>query len=96
MHIAYTSSDKALIDKALGLFDKLYSRRLLIRLVGVRLSKLAHGNYQVNLFEDTREEINLFEATDLIKTRYGAGSLMRASTLEAGSKLRYDFSSFSG
>ena len=85
-----------LIDKALGLFDKLYTRRILIRLIGVRLSKLAHGNYQINLFDDTQEEINLFEASDKIKTKYGAGALMRASTLDTGSRLRYDFNSFSG
>ncbi len=96
LHIPYTSSDKTLIDKALGLFDKLYTRRILIRLIGIRLSKLAHGNYQINLFDDTREEINLFEATDRIKTKYGAGALMRASTLDTGSKLRYDFNTFSG
>ena len=96
MHICYTSSDKVLIDKAINLFDSLYSRRLLIRLVGIRLSKLAHGNYQINLFEDTKEEINLFEATDWIKNKYGAGALMRASTLQTGSTLRYDFNTFSG
>lgn len=96
LHISHTSSDKVLIDKALGLFDRLYTRRILIRLIGIRLSKLAYGNYQINLFEDTREEISLFEATDRIKAKYGAGSLMRASTLDAGSRLRYDFSSFSG
>ncbi len=96
LHISYTSSDKVLIDKALGLFEKLYTRRILIQLIGIRLSKLAHGNYQINLFDDTREEINLFEATDKIKTKYGAGSLMRASTLDTGSKLRYDFNTFSG
>ncbi len=96
VHIAYTSSDKVLIDRTLSLFESLYTRRLLIRLVGVRLSKLAHGNYQINLFEDTREEINLFEATDWIKSKYGAAALMRASTLDTGSKLRYDFNAFSG
>lgn len=96
LHIPHTSSDKVLIDKALGLFDKLYTRRVLIRLIGIRLSKLAHGNYQISLFDDTQEEINLFEATDRIKTKYGAGALMRASTLDAGSRLRYDFNSFSG
>ena len=96
LHIPHTSSDKVLIDKALGLFDKLYTRRILIRLIGIRLSKLAHGNYQINLFDDTLEEINLFEATDRIKAKYGAGSLMWASTLDTGSRLRYDFNSFSG
>jgi len=96
VHIPYTSSDKVLIDKALGLFDKLYSRRLLVRLIGVRLSKLAHGNYQINLFDDTREEINLFEATDWIKAKYGTGALVRASTLDTGSRLNYNFNAFSG
>lgn len=96
IHINHTSSDKVLIGYALRLFDKLYNRRLLIRLIGVRLSKLAYGNYQISLFEDTREEINLFEATDKIKTKYGAGALMRASTLDTSSKLRYDFNTFSG
>jgi DNA polymerase-4 len=96
LHIPYTSSDKVLISKALGLFDKLYTRRVLIRLIGVRLSKLAHGNYQINLFDDTEEEVKLFEATDWIKTKYGAGALMRASTLDAGSRVRHDFNSFSG
>ena len=96
LHIPYTSSDKTLIDKALGLFDKLYTRRILIRLIGIRLSKLAHGNYQINLFDDTQEEISLFKATDTIKNKYGAGALMRASTLDTGSKLRYDFNAFSG
>jgi DNA polymerase-4 len=96
LHIPYTSSDKVLISKALGLFDKLYTRRVLIRLIGIRLSKLAHGNYQINLFDDTEEEVKLFEATDWIKTKYGAGALMRASTLDAGSRVRHDFNSFSG
>lgn len=96
LHIPYTSSDKLLIDKALGLFDKLYTRRILIRLVGVRLSKLAHGNYQINLFDDTCEEINLFEATDWIKSKYGAAALMRASTIDNASRVRLDFNAFRG
>ena len=96
LHIAYTSSDKVLITHVLGLFEKLYSRRLLIRLVGVRMSGLAHGNYQINLFEDSREEISLFEATDWIKCKYGPAALMRASTLGTGSRLKNDFSAFSG
>ncbi len=79
--IPYTASDKALIKRALDLFEKLYTRRVLIRLVGVRLSRLAHGSYQINLFDDTQEEIRLFEAMDRIKTKYGSSLLMRASAL---------------
>ncbi len=96
MHIPYTSSDKNLIAHTLELFNKLYTRRVLIRLVGIRLSKLVHGNYQINLFDDTEEEIHLFEAMDYIKHKYGPGSLMRATTLTAGSRIRYDHKVFSG
>jgi DNA polymerase IV len=96
IHISYTSSDKVLIKNALDLFDKLYNRRVLVRLIGVRLSKLAHGNYQINLFEDTREEISLFQAMDKMKLKYGAGALMRASTLDVGSRHRQVFNSFTG
>jgi DNA polymerase-4 len=96
LHIAYTSSDKLLIRHALDLFDRLYTRRVLVRLVGVRFSKLVHGNYQIHLFEDTQEEIRLFDAMDRMKLKYGPAALMRASTLDAGSRHRYTFSSFSG
>ncbi len=96
IHIPYTSSDKNLIAHAMELFEKLYTRRVLIRLVGIRLSKLVHGSYQISLFDDTEEEINLFEAMDHIKHKYGPASLMRASTLTAGNRVRYDYKVFSG
>ncbi|MDZ7607384.1 MAG: DNA polymerase IV [Cyclobacteriaceae bacterium] len=96
LHIPFTSSDKVLIGHIMALFDKLYNRRLLVRLIGVRLSDLAYGNYQINLFEDTQEEIALFAAMDQIKTKYGPAALMRASTLDAGSRHRYFFNAFSG
>ncbi len=57
IHIPYTSSDRALIRTALELFDKLYTRRMLLRLVGVRFSHLVHGQYQINRFDDTEEII---------------------------------------
>src|SRR5690606_7662582 len=59
LKIPYTSSERALSEKALDLFTKLYSRRMLIRLVGVKLSGLVSGNYQTDLFNDTMEELNL-------------------------------------
>src|SRR5690606_6972202 len=58
VQIPYTSSDTAILRTVLQLFDKLYSRRMLIRLVGVRLSGLVHGNHQISLFDDTAESIN--------------------------------------
>ncbi|MEZ5071719.1 MAG: hypothetical protein R2751_12325 [Bacteroidales bacterium] len=46
------------------LFDRLYQRRMLIRLVGVRFSA-SSGNPQLNLFEDTSEMIpTLYMAVD--------------------------------
>lgn len=96
LHIPYTSSDKKLIAYALEIFDKLYSRRVLIRLVGLRLSKLVHGSYQISLFDDTEEEIRLFEAMDHIKHKYGVGLLTRASTLDTSSRIRHDYKVFSG
>ncbi len=94
--IGYTSSDKVLIKHALELFDKLYSRRLLIRLVGVRLSGLVHGNYQIDLFEDTEEDIRLHEAMDRMKMKYGPKAVIRAVTLNTGNRLRMNNNLFQG
>lgn len=79
--IPYTSSDHILLKTAKELFDKLYDRRLLIRLVGVRLSDLVQGNHQINLFDDTQEMIKLYQAIDSIKSQYGAGAIVRARTI---------------
>ena len=80
--IPYTASDKTLAGHVLDLFEKLYQRRQLIRLIGVKFSKLVHGSYQIDLFEDTVEQINLLNEMDHIRKRFGANALMRASTLE--------------
>ncbi len=94
--IPYTSSDKVLISHALELFDKLYSKRLLIRLVGVSLSNLVHGNYQINLFDDTVEDIRLHEALDRMKVKYGPKAVIRAVTLDTSSRLRINNNLFRG
>jgi len=95
-HIPFTSADRTLIFTALELFDQLYSRRLLIRLVGVRLSDLVHGNYQINLFDDTEEEIRLYEAMDRIKFRFGPDAIYRAATQNVNSRIRLDSNLFKG
>ena len=84
--IPYTSADHHLIPKALELFDTLYNRRLLIRLVGVRYSGLTEGQYQINLFEDPKKTVNLYTAMDTIRKRYGDRSVMRAATMGEGAK----------
>ncbi len=81
--LPYTSADHVLIPKAKELFARLYSRRLLIRLIGIRFSGLAGGHYQMNLFEDSEEIIKLYQAMDHIRNRFGDRSIMRAEGLEA-------------
>lgn len=76
--IPYSSSDHTLIKTVTELFTELYERRVLIRLVGVRYSYLVGGGYQVNLFEDTEEMINLYQAMDRIRNRYGQDAVKRA------------------
>lgn len=95
-HIAYTSSDQELIKTALELFDRLYVKRLLIRLVGVRLSNLVHGNYQISLFEDTEENIRLYQAMDKMKSKYGSDVLFRAATQNVNNRIRMDNNLFHG
>ncbi len=78
-HIPYTAVDHLLIPCVLELFEKLYNRRLLVRLIGVRFSHLTGGGYQINLFEDSEELIRLYRAMDHIRRRFGDQAIMRAS-----------------
>lgn len=79
--IPYTSADHILIPKIQELFSQLYNRRLLIRLIGVKFSDLAGGNYQINLFDDSQEMLSLYNSLDGIRKRFGEHSVMRASTI---------------
>lgn len=76
--VYYSSNDDVLIKYVRELFDKLYSRRVLIRLIGVKFSGLVHGNHQIDLFSDTNKMINLYQAMDKMKIKYGPGSVKRA------------------
>jgi len=76
--IPYTSADHIIIAKVKELFKKLYTRRVSIRLVGVRLGGLVSGGYQINLFDDTEEMINLYQAMDNLNKKFGSGTVTRA------------------
>jgi DNA polymerase-4 len=80
--IPYTSFDHVLMPVARELFDRLYQRRMLIRLVGVRFSGLIRGTQQLNLFEDTSEMVHLYLAVDRMRRRFGADALQRASGIQ--------------
>ncbi len=81
-HIPYTASDHVLTKKVIELFEKLYDRRLLIRLLGVRFTDLITGGHQINLFEDTEEMIRLYQAIDKVKHRFGESAVMRAAGMK--------------
>jgi len=83
--IPYTSADHILIPKILELFEKLYSRRVLIRLIGVRFSHLISGGYQINLFDDNEEQISLYTAMDELRKKFGDRAVMKAAGIEARS-----------
>jgi DNA polymerase IV len=80
--IPYTSFDHVLTKTALGLFDRLYTRRMLIRLIGVRFSHLVGGVQQLNLFEDTPEMVSLYQSLDRIRKRFGERAVFRAVGLQ--------------
>ena len=79
--IPYTSADHTLLKYVLELFKKAYTRRMRIRLIGVKFTGLVHGCHQMNLFEDTEELISLYQTMDKIKNRFGTASVGRASGL---------------
>lgn len=95
LKIPYTASDHLLIQQVTSLFDKLYNRRLMIRLIGVRFSHLVQGHYQIHLFEDSEEDINLYQAMDRIRKKYGSDSLFRASGMDINNRLRHNNNLFS-
>jgi DNA polymerase-4 len=96
IQIPYTSSDHVLLHTVTQLFDKLYNRRMLIRLVGVRLSGLVHGNHQISLFDDTAEGVRLYEAIDKIKHKHGSEKLVRATTIGVSRRVRMEMNMFKG
>ena len=86
MKIGYTNSENLLTERILELFDKLYSRRMLIRLIGVKFSDLVAGSYQINLFNDGVKELNLAMAMDHIRIRFGSDKIKRAISMNEAKK----------
>ena len=81
--IPYTAADHELIPMVLELFQRAFSRRLLVRLIGVRYSSLVSGNYQLGLFGDTVDYPSLYNALDRIRSKYGDRSVIKAIGMEA-------------
>ena len=87
--IPYSASDHTIIPMVLELYRKLYSRRVLVRLIGVRFSHLVEGAHQISLFEDPII-LDLYKAMDNIRNRYGDRAIMRASGMNAKSISRWN------
>jgi len=85
MRLTYTAADHIIIPRVKEMFDKLYNRRVLVRMVGVRFSHLVSGGNQINMFDDTEEMVNLYQAMDKMRLRYGDRAVMRAAGMEARS-----------
>ena len=79
--IPYTSLDQVLLAKVKELFKSVYSRRMLLRLVGVRFSHLVSGFEQLDMYSSSQEAYSLCQALDKIRRRFGSDSIAFASTL---------------
>ncbi|MCX3267354.1 DNA polymerase IV [Pedobacter agri] len=76
--IPYTALDSFLITKAHDLFKKLYAKRMLLRLIGVKLSHLVSGFEQIGLYHTSEEEYDLYQAMDKVRNHYGIESVVKA------------------
>jgi DNA polymerase-4 len=84
MSLPSTSNSKVLLEKALYLFDELYEKERKVRLIGVRFSDLADGNYQINMFDDREKDILLYKAIDEMKNKHGPGKIILAQNMGVG------------
>ena len=88
--ISPTSNTKLLTEKAITMFDEAYQAGRKVRLIGVRLGNLEEGAYQVNMFEDTEKDMQLYKAIDLLKSKHGLEKLTLAQNLGLGNVKRND------
>lgn len=75
--IPYAGLDHGLIAVAHDLFTRLYTRRILVRLIGLKFSNMVGGAHQLHLFDDAPEMISLYQSLDTIRQRFGQGAIRR-------------------
>ncbi|HLP11763.1 MAG TPA: DNA polymerase IV [Flavobacteriales bacterium] len=93
LRVPYTSLDHILIEKVKELFDKLYEKRMLVRLIGVKFSHLIQGTHQFSLFEDSLKQVQLYHALDKMKKRFGEDAVFRAVSMDVDLR---EFNPFNG
>jgi DNA polymerase IV len=79
--MAYTSSTERITQKVLELYNRLYTGRVNLRLVGVKCSDLVHGVEQPDLFDEVATLTSLNSAMDDIRTRFGSKLVTRAGCI---------------
>ncbi len=74
--IPYTDEDHLIFETAWSLMQKAYSRRIAVRLVGIKLTKFVHSFEQEELFEDIEiRRKKMIKAVNLIRSKYGFKSI---------------------
>ncbi len=84
--IPLTAAEHILIPGVKNLLKKAWNQSRPIRLIGVRLSNLSPGSYQINLFEDNEEQIRLYQAMDNINGKFGEKTVCRAAGMNIGTR----------
>ncbi|TSJ39435.1 DNA polymerase IV [Mucilaginibacter corticis] len=84
--IALTAAEHILIPGIKNLLKKAWNGHRPIRLIGVKLSNLCPGSYQINLFEDNEERIKLYQAMDKINFKFGDKTVCRAAGMAIGTR----------
>jgi DNA polymerase-4 len=84
--IPLTAAEHILIPGVKNLLKRAWNSHRPVRLIGVRLSNLCSGSYQINLFEDNEERIKLYQAMDKINFRFGDKTVCRAAGMEIGTR----------
>lgn len=80
--INLTAAEHILIPGIKNLLIKAWDNGRPVRLIGVRLSQLCTGRYQINLFEDNEQQIKLYQAMDQINFKFGDKTVCRAAGME--------------
>ena len=84
--IALTAAEHILIPGIKNLLKKAWNGHRPIRLIGVKLSNICQGSYQINLFEDNEERIKLYQAMDKINFKFGEKTVCRAAGMAIGTR----------
>jgi DNA polymerase-4 len=84
--ISLTAAEHILIPGIKNLLKKAWNQHRPIRLIGVKLSNLCQGSYQINLFEDNEERIRLYQAMDKINFKFGDKTVCRAAGMAVGTR----------